>query len=124
MTAQDTAPVPPAPAPTPKWQRWVYGIVGVVLALSAFGKIASFFDTSLPACDSKRAKDTLSNVFQEKGLKPTSYSEVKTLSSTKDLVECQATLPVNDKEMLTVKYKFISVDSKSQIQYSITSGPR
>ena len=84
---------------------------------------ATMIQTTLPECDSKRAKDTLSDVFEDKKLNPTSYSEIKTLSSAADKVSCEATLPTKDQGTLDVKYQFTWQDKKPQIEYTIATTP-
>lgn len=123
MTMQNTGAVQAA-KPTPRWQRWLSVVVALVfIGIGALKLVSAFTGQGLPACDSRRAKDTLSDVFKDKGLSPTSYNEIKTLSSTKDLVECEATLPTAD-AMLDVKYKFFMQGDEQRYQADITSQPK
>lgn len=112
--------------PKPRWHKWATVAGGLLVALAAFVRFGSHLieSQSLPDCDSRRAKDTLSDVFKEKQLKPTSYSEVKTLSSSKDTVDCEAILPVDDQNVLDVKYSFFWKDSAQQIRYTIENKPK
>ncbi|HEX4768890.1 MAG TPA: hypothetical protein VH414_21705 [Lichenihabitans sp.] len=127
MTSQNAGIAAPPPAkPVPKWQRWLTIFVGIVVMITGAVRVANYFVTkdNLPACDSRRAKDTLSDAFKEKKLNPTSYSEIKTISSSNDLVECEATLPAGDQGTLDVQYKFVRSDAGQQIQYTIGAKPQ
>ncbi len=124
MTSQNGGVAAPRPAkPVPQWVRWLSIAFGLILMVNGAIRVVTYFVTkdNLPACDSKRAKDALSDVFKEKKLNPTGYNEIKTIASTKDLVECEATLPSSDQGTLDVQYKFIRNDSGQQIQYSISA---
>jgi hypothetical protein len=121
--AHETSPAVatrPAAKPTPKWQKWMTIVAGVLLAGSGVLKVgAHFYEAhTLPSCDSRRARDTLSDAFKEKQFSPTSYREVKTLSKTSDLVDCEATLP-SPQGTLDVKYQFIWNGSDPQMKYTI-----
>lgn len=70
----------------------------------------------LPGCDSKRARDTLSNVFQANSLKPTRYNEVRTVSSGKDEVVCSATLATDGPGRIEVDYRFYKQDGQDKYQ--------
>ena len=109
----------------PKWQRWLSIIAGIVIAGVGLIRLIGVFTGSndLPGCDSQRAKDTLSTVFKEKNFSPTSYGEIKTISSTKDLVECEATLPGDPKGTMDVTYKFVRNGSDQRVEYSIAIKP-
>lgn len=125
MSTQDAgAATGPVAKPTPRWQTWTTRIVAVVFLLIGVIKIISAFTgEGLPACDSRRAKDTLSDVFKDKQLKPTTYDEIKTLSSSKDLVECEAKLPTAD-ATLDVKYKFFIQGDQQRYEANISSTPK
>ncbi len=50
----------------------------------------------LPECDSARAKKTLTDVLKQLQLEPVRYEPIKTVSSSKDEIVCNATLPLPD----------------------------
>ncbi len=110
----------------PKWQRWLTIFVGIVLMIIGVIRVVNYVATkdNLPACGSRRAKDTRSDVFKEKKLNPTSCSEIKTISSSDDLVEREAALPAGDQATLDVQYKFVRNDAGQQIQYTISAKPQ
>lgn len=105
------------------WKMRLFWAVISVIVIGGAVLRSGLFESDLPECDSSRAKDTLSNIFKEKNLNPKSYKQIKTISSGKDLVICQATLPLSDTELLTINYKFVSSASGAQIQYEYSSGP-
>ncbi len=81
------------------------------------GVRAHFF---LPECDSERAKHTLADVLQQYKLEPTRYEPIKTVSSTKDEVVCNALLPLPDGADVAVDYTFYWDGSKATMKYSVT----
>ncbi len=74
----------------------------------------------LPACDSDRAKHTLSDVFAEMKMEPTSYAPIKTVSSTKDQVICNAVLPLPGGGSVVADFTFYWDGGKANMQYSIS----
>ncbi len=48
----------------------------------------------LPECDSGRAKDTLADILKQLKYQPLRYEPIKTISSSKDEVVCNAVLPL------------------------------
>jgi hypothetical protein len=74
----------------------------------------------LPECDSKRAKDTLADVFKQLNTEPLRYEPIKTVSSSKDEVVCNALLPLADGASLNVDYRFFWQGSTAQMKYAIS----
>jgi hypothetical protein len=74
----------------------------------------------LPACDSDRAKQTLSDVLKELKLEPTRYEPLTTVSSDKDQVTCSALLPLPDGASVAVDYKFYWQGSTASMRYSVS----
>lgn len=105
------------------WKMRVFWIVFSVIVIGGGLLRSGLFESTLPECDSSRAKSTLSDIFKEKKLSPKSYKEIKTISSSKDSVACLATLPLTDTELLTINYKFVPSTSGAQIQYEYSIGP-
>ena len=112
-----------APAPQPnKWNRIVGIVTTVVLVLVAalYGWSAIYNASNLPDCDSKRARDTLSDVFKANRVNASRYNEIKTLANTKEEVRCTASLAVSEGGTVSVDYRFYWEDSKAKIEYRIS----
>jgi hypothetical protein len=74
----------------------------------------------LPECDSEAAKQTLSEVLKQLKLEPVRYAPIKTVSSTKDNVVCNAVLPLPDGASVVVAdYTFFWQGDKADMRYSI-----
>jgi len=73
----------------------------------------------LPACDSDTAKQTLTQVLKELKLEPTRYAPIKTISSSKDKVVCNAIMPLPDGGNVVADYSFYWQGSKATMRYSI-----
>ena len=114
---------PTAPAkPVGKWAKFRKIVIVGAFGFAALLWIATqFFNAAtLPGCDTKRARDTLSDVFQANKVSTTRYNEIKTLSETKDEVRCNASLALNDGGTLKAEYRFFWKDSKAQIDYKLS----
>jgi hypothetical protein len=74
----------------------------------------------LPECDSDRAKHTLGDVLKQLKLEPTKYEPIKTVSSGKDQVVCNAELPLPDGGAVTVDYTFYWDGGKANMKYSVS----
>jgi hypothetical protein len=87
--------------------RWVQIIVGlglgVLFIFILVAKIATRND--LPACDSTRAKDTLSDIFKNRNVDATRYDEIKGLTASDAEVTCNATLTLRNNSKLVIDYK-------------------
>ena len=77
----------------------------------------------LPACDSGRAKSTLTDVFKQLKFVPQRFEPIKTLSTSKDEVVCNAALPLADGATLNVDYRFFWQGNKANMKYSISRTP-
>jgi hypothetical protein len=110
---------PTAPSRLQRYTRTA-GIVIAVLGILLSALIWWANRNTLPGCDSKRAKDTLSNVFKSNDLKPARYDEIKTLAKSDDEVRCSASLPLSDGGTLRVDYRFFWQDSTAKIEYRLT----
>lgn len=73
----------------------------------------------LPACDSDTAKQTLTQVLKELKLEPTRYAPIKTISSSKDKVVCNAIMPLPDGGSVVADYSFYWQGDKANMRYSI-----
>jgi len=113
---------PTAPAkPVGKWAKFRKIVIVGVFGFAALLWIATqFFNAAtLPGCDTKRARDTLSDVFQANKVSTTRYNEIKTLSETKDEVRCNASLALREGGNLNVDYRFYWEGSSAKIEYSL-----
>jgi hypothetical protein len=126
--ASSAAPVnPEVPAAKPaatlgrklyKVAWWIVSIALVVVGLvQIYGGIQSIF--FLPDCDSKDAKDRLSNAFKEHNYAPLRYDSIKTVSTSKDEVVCNAVLPLPDGANLIADYTYYWEGKSSMLKYSI-----
>jgi hypothetical protein len=77
----------------------------------------------LPACDSERAQQTLAEVLKELKLEPVKYAPIKTISSSKDKVVCNATMPLPDGATVVADYTFYWDGDKANMRYSIRREP-
>jgi hypothetical protein len=92
-------------------------LIGVVAGLLYYGLHDRFF---LPPCDSDRAKRTLADVLKELKLEPSRYEPITTVSNSKTLVVCNATLPLPDGGNVVIDYSFYWQGSQANIRYSVT----
>jgi hypothetical protein len=75
----------------------------------------------LPQCDSDRAKQSLSAVLKQLDLEPLRYQPVKTISSSKDEVVCNAVLPLpGGASSVVADYTFYWSGGKANMKYSIS----
>ena len=120
-SAASTSATTPAPAAKPqsKFKRILWGIIGLVAIVTGVSQLYSVFFPTLPDCDSQRAKDTLSGIFKEHKYEPTGYDSVKTISSSKDEVVCNAVLPLPDGANLIADYNFFWEGSTVKVKYSM-----
>jgi hypothetical protein len=115
----------PRPAPRKKPYRLALRLVGIPAAAVAGvliyrGALDHFV---LPACDSARAKKTLSDVLAELKLAPVRLEPIKTVSSSKDQVVCNAVLPLPDGGSVAVDYTFYWEGNTANMKYSISRKP-
>jgi hypothetical protein len=77
----------------------------------------------LPECDSERAKDTLADILKQLKYQPLRYEPIKTISSSKTEVVCNALLPLADGANLNVDYSFFWQGNTAEMKYSISRRP-
>jgi hypothetical protein len=92
-------------------------VIGAVAALLYYGLHDRFF---LPECDSDRAKRTLADILKQLKLEPSRYEPLKTVSSSKTQVVCNASLPLPDGGIVVIDYSFYWQGSQANIRYSVT----
>jgi hypothetical protein len=73
----------------------------------------------LPKCDSERAKQSLAEVLKQLKLEPARYEPIKTISSSKDEIVCNAVMPLPDGGNVAVDYTFYWQGNKANMKYSI-----
>jgi len=77
----------------------------------------------LPECDSDRARHSLADVLQQLQLSPVRFEPIKTVSTSKEEVVCNAVLPLPDGGSVTVDYSFYWQGSKANMRYSVAHQP-
>jgi hypothetical protein len=92
-------------------------VIAVVAGLLYYGLHDRFF---LPECDSDRAKRTLADILKQLKLEPSRYEPIKTVSSSKAQVLCNASLPLPDGGIVVIDYSFYWQGSQANIRYSVT----
>ena len=102
--------------------RLTFRIIGIpVLAVAAVLIYRGVRDRFvLPECDSGRAKDALAEVFKQLKIEPLRYEPIKTVSSGKNEVICNALLPLADGAAVNVDYSFFWQGDKANMKYSIS----
>ncbi len=105
--------------------RLAFRLIGIpVLAVAGvllYNGLRDYF--ILPECDSTRARNTLADVFQQLKFAPQRFDPIKTISSSKDEVVCNASLPLADGTTLNVDYRFFWQGNKANMKYSIARKP-
>ena|SRR5665647_1073699 len=95
MSDKQANAAPPAETkPQPAWQKHLkIAAAIIVLALIAFKWIGNYTSAGeLPGCASDDVKGGLSNIFKEAKLEFSRYIDIKTLTTTKEEITCNATL--------------------------------
>ena len=136
MTSDSSPPNDPAaPIRARRWSlsrpppyrpyRMIFLLLGIpVLAVAAVilyrGLRAHFV---LPECDSSTAKQPLAQVLKQLKLEPVRYAPIKTVSSSKDKVVCNAAMPLPDGGTMVVDYTFYWQGNKANMSYSVHREP-
>jgi len=78
----------------PKWVRWfLYVCIGVTVLAVGAGMIDKIGNIdSLPACDAKRTRDTMSDLNKANQLNATAYNFIKQVSASDTEITCTANL--------------------------------
>lgn len=131
MSSDDTPPNPSVPVRARRWSRppnrphgpyrLAFRFIGIpviaVLAVFLYRGLRPHF--VLPQCDSDTAKKTLAQVLKELKLEPVRYAPIKTVSSTKDQVVCNAVMPLPDGANVVADYTFYWEGDRANMRYSI-----
>ncbi|MFZ0423037.1 MAG: hypothetical protein WAL80_09195 [Xanthobacteraceae bacterium] len=134
--SEDSSSKPPAPIRARRWSpppssstpgrprpyRFVLRLIGIPAAAVAGVLIYSGLRDRfvLPECDSASAKHTLTDVLTEMGLAPARFDPLKTVSSSKEQVVCNAVLPLSGGSDVVVDYTFYWEGGKASMKYSIS----
>jgi len=107
--------------PRGQTRRMAFRLLGLpILAVAAVYLFNGLKDyVELPQCDSERAKQTLAQVFKELNLEPVRYEPIKTISSSKSEVVCNAVLPLPDGATVVADYTLYWQGNNVNIKYSI-----
>lgn len=131
MNAENSPPNSPAPRRPNRWsppRRSPYSPYRAALRLIGLPVIAVAgvilyrgirAHVVLPECDSASAKQTLARVLKELKLEPVRYAPIKTISSTRDKVVCNAVMPLPDGASVVADYTFYWQGNKADMRYSI-----
>jgi len=116
---------PPSSRGRPRRYRLAFRLIGIpVLAVAAVLIYRGLHDRFvLPECDSGRAKDTLADILKQLKYQPLRYEPIKTISSSKDQVVCNAVLPLADGANLNIDYSFFWQGNNADMKYSISRRP-
>jgi hypothetical protein len=131
MSSENSPPTPPAPIRARRWSRpptpplnsyrLLFRFLGIpviaVLAVVLYRGLRAHL--VLPECDSETAKQTLAQVLKELKLEPVRYAPIKTVSSSKDQVVCNAVMPLSDGANVVADYTFFWEGDKANMRYSI-----
>jgi hypothetical protein len=105
--------------------RLVFRLVGIpliaVVAVFLYRGLQPHF--FLPECDSDTAKQTLAQVLKELKLEPAHYAPIKTVSTSKTEVVCNAVMPLPGGGNVVVDYSFYWQGSKANMRYSVHREP-
>jgi hypothetical protein len=131
MADDNSSAVPSAPLssrrksgganPANRRRRLIFRLLALpILAGAAFLLFNGLRDyVELPQCDSNHAKDWLSQALQPFQFNPTGYESIKTISSTKQEVACNAVLALPNGSSVAVDYSFYWSGSKVNMRYSV-----
>jgi len=131
MSSDGTPPKRPAPIRARRWSgpqrapytpyRLIVRVIGIpivaVLGVLLYRGVHDRF--FLPACDSDAAKRTLAQVLEQLKLEPVRYAPIKTITSSRDKVVCNATMPLPGGGSVVADYTFYWQGDKASMRYSI-----
>lgn len=135
MTPKIPVPRPPAPGRFTRWpsvgsktgrpNRLAFRLIGIpVLAVAGVLLYRGLHDHFvLPECDSARARKTLTSVLKQLKVEPLRYEALKTVSTSKKAVVCNAVLPLADGGNINVDYRFFWQGSAIEMRYSVSRKP-
>jgi hypothetical protein len=134
--SDDFSPKPPAPIRARRWSRppsssargkprpyrFALRLIGIpavaIVGVLIYSGLRDHF--VLPECDSARAKHTLTDVLAQMGLAPVHFEPLKTVSTSKDQIVCNAILPLPAGGNVVVDYTFYWEGNTANMKYSIS----
>jgi len=132
MTSDSSPPNNPAPPirarrwspsrpPARRPYRTIIRLLGIpVLAVAAVILYRGLRERLvLPECDSDTARQSLAQVLKELKLEPVRYAPIKTVSSSKDQVVCNAAMPLPDGGTVVADYTFYWQGHTADMRYSV-----
>jgi hypothetical protein len=131
MADDNSSAVPSAPLspqrkssrtnPANRRRRLIFRLIALpVLAGAAFLLFNGLRDyVELPQCDSNHAKEWLNQALAPFKFNTTGYESIKTISSSKQEVVCNAVLALPNGSSITVDYTFYWSGSKVNMRYSV-----
>lgn len=135
MSSENSPPNAPAPRRVSRWTpppssrnnpyRFIFRLVGIPLIAVAGVLLYRGLQARLvlPECDSGRAKQALAQVLKELKLEPVHYAPIKTVSTSKTEVVCNAVMPLPGGGNVVADYSFYWQGSKANMRYSIRREP-
>jgi hypothetical protein len=110
------------PAPRARSNRLLFRLIAIPAL--AFAGVLIYRGVQdrfvLPACDSARAKSTLANVLDQFKVGPVGDEQIKTLSTDKTKVDCNALVPLSNGGTLNVDYNFFWQGNNAEMRYAIS----
>jgi hypothetical protein len=92
-------------------------VAGAAFLLFKYTGLRDYLE--LPQCDSDHAKDWLGQALQPFKFNPTGYDSIKTISSTKQEVVCNAVLGLPNGSNIAIDYSFYWSGNKVNMRYSV-----
>jgi hypothetical protein len=103
-------------------QRLAFRLLGLpILAVAAvflYNGLRGY--VVLPTCDSERAKQSLSEILKQLKLEPVRYEPIKTVSSSKEQVVCNAVLPLPAGGNVVADFTFYWQGDNANMKYTIS----
>ena len=126
VSAAPSAPVPSQrgrrrTTPANRRRRLIFRLLALPILAGAvfllFNGLRDYLE--LPQCDSDHAKDWLSQALQPFNFGPPRYETIKTISSTKQEIVCNAVVVLPNGSNIAVDYSFYWSGSKVNMRYSV-----
>jgi hypothetical protein len=107
--------------PANRRRRWIVRLLALpILAGAAFLLFNGLRDyVELPKCDSDHAKEWLGQALQPFNFGPPHYESIKTVSSSKQDVVCNAVLALPNGSNIAVDYSFYWSGNKVNMRYAV-----
>jgi hypothetical protein len=136
MAADDPSPNPGPPLRSRRWSappsppsnnsnRMLFRLIGIpALAFAGVLIYRGVQDRfTLPACDSSRAKSTLSELLGQLKAGALQEDAIKTVSTSKQQVVCNVTVQKSDGGTVNLNYTFFWQGNSAEMRYTISLKP-